>query len=156
MTYESGCAPWICANYAQLPKKPEVDTLKKIVFIGEFDAQGNRLLGTFTNEVQDVIPEAEIFNKDRGLKGRIIRGDYAAPMIRILYEHLDPNFNAEDDIPKVLRELRDPRAQKLPPQTTDARDEPASGSGWRSVPRLAGLPRGLAVRAEAAVAAQAE
>ena len=34
VTYESGCAPWICANYAQLPKKPEVDTLKKIVFIG--------------------------------------------------------------------------------------------------------------------------
>ena len=107
MTYESGCAPWICANYAQLPKKPEVDTLKKIVFIGEFDAQGNRLLGTFTNEEQDVKPEEGIFNKDGGLKGRIIRGDYAAPMIRILYEHLDPNFNAEDDFPKVLRELRE-------------------------------------------------
>ena len=41
------------------------------------------------------------------MKGRIIRGDYAAPMIRILYEHLDPKFNAEDDFPKVLRELRE-------------------------------------------------
>ena len=105
VTYESGCAPWICANYAQLPKQPEPDVLKKIVFIGEFDSQGNRLLGTFVN-TKDAKPKEGIFNKDERLASRINNGDFSAPMIRILYEHLDTAFSAEE-IPESLRALRE-------------------------------------------------
>ena len=87
-TYEDGCAPMITCNYAQLPSKPEADTLKKIAMIGETDAQGRRLLGSFVADPTAADPAAGIFAKDRSLKERIERGDFDGPLIRTLYQQL--------------------------------------------------------------------
>ena len=108
VTHESGCAPWICANYDDMPPKPEPASLKKIAFIGEFAKDGRRLLGVFKTDKDGVDRERGIFPKDKTLKGRISHGDFSGPLIRILYDMLtaDSEFDAED-MPAVLQELRE-------------------------------------------------
>ena len=109
-TYAPGCALWITCNPAQLPPKPEEDTLPKIALLATEDADGKRLLGSFVATAEEADAKGEgHFPVDDDLKRRIETGDFSGAFIRTLYERLrhNPKFDAFRHMPASLQRLRD-------------------------------------------------
>ena len=105
-TYARGCALWITCNPAQLPPKPEEDTLKKIAFLATEDADGKRLLGSFVATAEEARTRGEChFPVDVGLQQRIEDGLFSGALIRTLVQRLraNPTFDAGKDMPASLK-----------------------------------------------------
>ena len=108
VTYARGCTLWITCNPAQLPPKPEEDTLKKIAFLATEDVNGKRLLGRFVATVEGAEAASENgvdFPIDVSLQTRIEAGEFSGALIRTLVQRLraKPTFDAGKDMPASLK-----------------------------------------------------